>query len=65
MSQIALLMMGEGQVYYDGQLIEGKEAMEKAVISIPGLMARDGLALINGSNMMTAMSAIFLHDANN
>ena len=39
--------------------------MEKAGIPIPGLEARDGLATINGSNFMTAMSAIFLHDANN
>ncbi|NOQ27966.1 MAG: histidine ammonia-lyase [Bacteroidales bacterium] len=65
MSQIALLLMGEGQAYYEGELLEGKEAMEKAGISVPGLFARDGLATINGSNVLTAMSAIFLFDANN
>ncbi|MFH2142784.1 MAG: aromatic amino acid ammonia-lyase [Bacteroidota bacterium] len=65
MSQIALLMMGEGKAYYKGQLLESKEAMEKAGIKIPGLHARDGLATINGSNVLTAMSAIFLVDANN
>ena len=65
MSQIALLMMGEGKAYYQGQLFEGKEAMDKAGIPIPGLMARDGLATINGCNVMTAMSALFLYDANN
>ncbi len=65
MSQIALLMMGEGQAYYEGELYDGKTALEKAGIEIPGLMARDGLATINGSNVLTAMSAIFLHDANN
>ena len=64
MSQIALLMMGEGKAYYKGTLLSGKEAMQKAGISIPGLQARDGLALINGSNLLTAMSAIFLYDAN-
>ncbi len=63
MSQIALLMMGEGKAYYKGELLEGKEAMDKAGIPIPGLKARDGLAVINGSNVLTAMSAIFLHDA--
>lgn len=65
MSQIALLMMGEGHAYYKGQLLSGKEALDAAGIPVPGLKARDGLATINGSNVLTAMSAIFLYDANN
>ncbi|MCF6184410.1 MAG: aromatic amino acid ammonia-lyase [Bacteroidales bacterium] len=65
MSQIALLLMGEGEAYYKGELMSGKEAMDKAGIKIPGLQARDGLGTINGSNVLTAMSAIFLYDANN
>ena len=63
MSQIALLLMGEGRAYYKGELLDGKEAMDKAGIEVPGLKARDGLAAINGSNLLTAMSAIFLYDA--
>jgi histidine ammonia-lyase len=65
MSQIALLMMGEGKAYYKGELLEGSEALYRADIPVPGLQARDGLATINGSNVMTAMSAIFLYDTNN
>ena len=65
MSQIALLLMGEGQAYYKGELLDGKEAMDKAGIEIPGLEARDGLATINGSNVLTAMSAILIYDTNN
>ena len=65
MSQIALLMMGEGKAYYKGELLEGKEAFDKAGIKVPGLKARDGLAIINGCNLLTSMSAIFLYDANN
>jgi len=65
MSQIALLMMGEGQAYFEGELYSGKEALVRAGIPIPGLQARDGLATINGFNVLTAMSAIFLFDANN
>ncbi|MBN2071876.1 MAG: aromatic amino acid lyase [Candidatus Krumholzibacteriota bacterium] len=64
MSQIALLMMGEGQAYYKGELLEGAEAMKRAGIPVPGLKARDGLATINGSNLLTAMSAIMLYDSN-
>ncbi len=63
MSQVALLLMGEGKAYYEGKLLPGRKAMEKADIPIPGLKARDGLATINGSNLLTAMSAIFLYDA--
>jgi histidine ammonia-lyase len=65
MSQVALLMMGEGKAYYKGELLDGKDAMKKAGITPPGLKARDGLAMINGCNLMTAMSALFLHDADN
>ncbi len=65
MSQIALLMMGEGKAYYKGELLQGKEALDRAGIPVPGLQARDGLATINGSNVLTAMSALFLFDANN
>jgi histidine ammonia-lyase len=64
MSQIALLMLGEGQAYYKGELLDGKLAMERSGIPIPGLMARDGLAIINGSNVLTAMSAILIYDTN-
>ncbi len=65
MSQIALLMLGEGEAFYKGELLAGKVALERAGIAIPGLQARDGLGTINGSNFLTGMSAIFLYDANN
>jgi histidine ammonia-lyase len=64
MSQIALLMMGEGKAYYKGELLPGDIALKKAGIPIPGLKARDGLAVINGSNLLTAMSALHLYDFN-
>lgn len=64
MSQIALLMMGEGEAFYQGKRMPGKEALDRAGIPIPGLQARDGLATINGSNVLTAMSALHLHDIN-
>jgi histidine ammonia-lyase len=62
MSQIALLLMGEGEAFYQGERLPGKTALEKAGIPIPGLQARDGLAAINGSNLLTAMSALHLYD---
>ena len=65
MSQIALLLMGEGKAFYKGELLEGAEALQRAGITPPGLEARDGLGTINGSNVLTAMSALFLYDAQN
>ncbi len=64
MSQIALLLMGEGEAFYDGERLPGIKALERAGITAPGLKARDGLAAINGSNLMTAMSALHLYDIN-
>ena len=58
MSQIALLLMGEGEAFYQGERLDGKAAMDRAGIPIPDLFARDGLATINGSNVLTAMSAL-------
>ncbi len=62
MAQAALLLLGEGEAFYNGERLPGKEAMEKAGIPVPGLQARDGLAAINGSNLLTAMSAIHIYD---
>jgi len=62
MAQLALLLMGEGEAFYEGRRVQGAEAMERAGIPVPDLHARDGLAAINGSNLLTAMSALFLFD---
>ena len=65
MAQIALVLLGKGKAYFNGKLLESKEAMNAADIQIPYLEARDGLAIINGSNLLTAMSALFIYDTSN
>lgn len=62
MSQMAMTLMGEGQAYCDGKLMSSKEALNIRGIKPLVLQARDGLALINGSNMLTGMAALILHD---
>jgi len=62
MAQAALLLMGEGEAFFNGEQLPGAEAMRRAGIGVPGLQARDGLAAINGSNLLTAMSAIHIYD---
>jgi histidine ammonia-lyase len=64
MAQVALLMMGEGEAWYGGERMPARQAMARAGIPIPGLEARDGLATINGANLLTAMSALQLFDIN-
>ena len=64
MAQLALLLMGEGEAFYQGERLPGNVAMERAGIPVPDLQARDGLAAINGSNLLTAMSALQLYDMN-
>jgi histidine ammonia-lyase len=56
------MMMGEGKAWYNGELLPGAEAFGRAGIRPPGLQARDGLAVINGSNLLTAMSALHVYD---
>jgi histidine ammonia-lyase len=63
MSQIALLMMGEGEAFCEGERLPGATALERAGIPVPGLRARDGLATINGSNLINAIGALVVYDA--
>jgi histidine ammonia-lyase len=63
MSQIALCMMGEGECFYGGERMTTALAFEKAGIAIPGLQARDGLATINGSQLLTGIGCLTLYDA--
>jgi len=63
MSQIALSLMGEGECFYNGDRMPTQAAMDQAGIPVPGLEARDGLASINGSNVIAAMGALLLYDA--
>ncbi|MGA9752041.1 MAG: aromatic amino acid ammonia-lyase [Acidobacteriota bacterium] len=63
MSQCALSLMGEGECFYQGKRMPTREAMEQAGVLVPGLKARDGLAAINGSNLITGMACLELYDA--
>jgi len=63
MSQIALSLMGEGEMFVNGDIVNSKEALDNIGLKPLELEARDGLALINGSNVLTALAAIILYDA--
>ena len=65
LSNMVLPMLGEGQAEYRGEILPGKEAMAKAGIPTVALGAKEGLALINGTQMMTAVGLLVLWDAAN
>ncbi|MBV7274621.1 histidine ammonia-lyase [Clostridium sp. PL3] len=65
LSHMVLPMLGEGEAEFEGKILSGKEAMGKAGIETIDLVAKEGLALINGTQAMTAVGTIALHNAMN
>lgn len=60
LAHLAYGLIGEGECYYKGELMETKEALSRADISPLKLKLRDGLALINGTSCMTGVGAVNL-----
>jgi histidine ammonia-lyase len=58
LSHLALVLLGEGEVFYHGQRIPAIEALAKEGIAPLTLKAKEGLALINGTQAMTAMGVV-------
>ncbi|TET56135.1 histidine ammonia-lyase [Candidatus Bathyarchaeota archaeon] len=65
LSHMVLVMIGEGKAEYDRQVLGGKDAMSKANIATVSLDAKEGVALNNGTQMMTAIAALAIYDARN
>ena len=65
LSHMVLVMIGEGKAELDNHILGGKEAMRKANIAPVNLDAKEGVALNNGTQMMTAIAALAIHDAQN
>ena len=62
-AHIGLAVMGEGLVEYMGEEMTARVALERAGLAPIRLMAKEGLALVNGTTMMTAVGALALFDA--
>lgn len=63
LSHIALALIGLGEVEYKGETVPAAEAMAKEKITPVVLAAKEGLALNNGTQMMTAVGVNVLWDA--
>ncbi|WP_077370049.1 histidine ammonia-lyase [Anaerosalibacter sp. Marseille-P3206] len=65
LAHMVLVLLGEGEAYYKGERMSGKKAMELANIPTVELTSKEGLALINGTQVMTSVGALALYDGMN
>ncbi len=63
LAHLALPMIGRGQVEFGGQVVPAMLALREAGLEPLTLEAKEGLALLNGTQMMGALAALFLADA--
>ncbi|PYE39472.1 histidine ammonia-lyase [Rhizobium sp. PP-F2F-G20b] len=62
-SHIGLVVFGEGRAWYQGELLAGREAMERAGIEVVSPGPREGHALISGTYEITGIGALAVHEA--
>ncbi|WP_310222968.1 histidine ammonia-lyase [Paenibacillus qinlingensis] len=60
LSHLALVLMGEGEAFYQGERISGEKALTRAGLKPISLQAKEGLALINGTQIMTSIGTLAL-----
>lgn len=60
LSHLALVLMGEGEAYYQGERLSGEKALANAGLKAINLQAKEGLALINGTQIMTSIGTLAL-----
>jgi histidine ammonia-lyase len=63
LSHMTLVLIGEGQAEYKGKTMNGREALGKAEIQPVKLDFKEGVALNNGTQFMTAIAALTVYDA--
>ncbi len=63
MSQIALALLGEGECFFEGERMPADAALKKAGLEPVVFEARDGLGIINGSNVIAGMGCLAIADA--
>lgn len=56
LAHLAAVMMGEGQAFFQGECLSGREALQRAGLTPLVLAAKEGLALINGTQASTALA---------
>ena len=60
LAHLASVLMGEGDAVFQGRAMPGRRAMDKAGIPLLTLKAKEGLSLINGTQVMTGLGLLSL-----
>ena len=63
LAHLSLVLIGMGEAFYKGQKLSGRQALNKCGLKPLQLEAGEGLALVNGTQVMTAIGALALYDA--
>jgi histidine ammonia-lyase len=63
LAHLALVVIGEGEAEVDGRIMPGGEALAAVGLEPLSLEAKEGLSLVNGTQLMTAAGALAVHDA--
>jgi histidine ammonia-lyase len=63
LAHLALCAIGEGDAFYQGERLAASEAMRRAGITPLELEAKEGLALLNGTQAITAVGGLALRRA--
>jgi len=58
LAHLALVVIGEGEAFYKGERMAGGEALRRAGLQPLALAAKEGLALLNGTQAMTAVGTL-------
>ncbi len=60
LAHLALPLIGEGRAWFDGELLDGADALAAAGLEPVRLAAKEGLSLVNGTQFMSALGALGL-----
>jgi len=60
LAHLALTLIGEGEAFFRGERVESREALRRAGLEPQRLEAKEGLALLNGTQAMHAVGGLAL-----
>ncbi|MFO7706873.1 MAG: histidine ammonia-lyase [Desulfobacterales bacterium] len=63
LAHLALVLMGKGEAFFNGQKMSGTKALKACGLEPIQLQSAEGLALVNGTQVMTAIGALAVCDA--
>jgi histidine ammonia-lyase len=63
LAHLSLVLMGLGEAFYQGDRLSGRDALKRCGLTPLRLEAAEGLAMVNGTQVMTAVAGLSVYDA--